>query len=105
MCLFYQCGCSSSFWFLFLSSFLVSPQGTKASSAAGHTGGMEAVLLFRPWCLLCKIVGRRLLLIRCMCVCVCEERVGALGGGDEGGSTKAYLVRFKMVLKQNACKT
>lgn len=40
-----------------LPSVSLSPRGTKESIAAGHTGGMEAVLLFRPWCLLCKIGG------------------------------------------------
>lgn len=38
-----------------LSSFLVSPKGTEKSVAAGHTGGLENILLFRPWCLLCKM--------------------------------------------------
>lgn len=59
LCLFYQY-CSSSFGFSFFLPSLSPCKGTKESIAAGHTGGMEAVLLFRPWCLLCEIrKGRR----------------------------------------------
>ena len=81
------------------------PSGTKESIATGHTGGMEAVLLFRPWCLLCKIGGGG---CYWSTVCVCMWGVGEVGWGY---CTKAYLVLFKMVLqwdvqiKQNACKT
>lgn len=56
-CLFFQYR-SSSFWCWILSSFCLSlSTRTKESIAAGRTGGMEAVLLFGPWCLLCKIGG------------------------------------------------
>lgn len=52
---------SASLLFFLVSLFFFFPpclpSGTKESIAAGHTGGMEAVLLFRPWCLLCKIGG------------------------------------------------
>lgn len=42
----------SSFTFSF---FLVSSEETKESIAAGHTGRIAAVLLFRPECSLCKV--------------------------------------------------
>lgn len=55
---YFVCSLSSSLFLVHAFSFsaFASPKGTKESVAAGHTGGLEHVLLFRPWwCLLCKM--------------------------------------------------
>ncbi|KAF3687884.1 hypothetical protein EXN66_Car003556 [Channa argus] len=50
--------------------------GTEEFIAAGHTGGMEAVLLFRPWRLLCKIGEEVAIDLPCVSVCVYVVVVG-----------------------------
>lgn len=66
--LLFLCVCSLSISLLLvpaLSSAFASPKGTEESVAAGHTCGLESVLLFGPWwCLLCKMCRGGMLVLR-----------------------------------------